>query len=536
MSSVIVNQFGRPYETPARYAGTEGDKYRLNRPRLDGDMATLLSRQKHKMIINDGRWIREAFPIVGGSVEQKADYVSAAGWLPEFSGKDRAWGERAQEKLHLALDIADVRGPLFDWTDLWWTACCSLDVDGSVFPILSQTETGFPKVQFLEAHRVGQRNSIRIVGATDAYTYINATDGGTPVKVYGAFVGKKIINGIIYDNAGAELAYRVLGETPDEDRDIPARDQLHVTHPRWFSDGRPFPAIAYSALDIYDIKEGRELERIKQKVQSSLTVIESNETGAPPAIPPMGSGPAPAAADTTEPTTQMMMAGLVRYIRSGGGKLDMSQSMGPADGWRAYDRIIIAGALFGMGWRAEMLDLSLLGGAGVRGFQDNINTVILARHRRLARYCLRVVRFFMAKLIQRGDIEASADWDKWTIPPPPEFNVDASRAMQQDRDNIRFGLDSHPSTIRRSLGINYQRVLREQAEYVKRKKEIAEEFGLQPDEIATNLKVGDSGNTVERISPPDPNAADPNAVDPNAPPVAASPGHYGVRAFMEAAA
>ncbi|MDP1580721.1 MAG: phage portal protein, partial [Candidatus Didemnitutus sp.] len=452
MSAQIVNQFGRPYDSPARYSGTEEDRRFMNRPKLDGDMATLLSRSKHKMILNDARWIRESFPLVGGAVEQKADYVSAAGWLPEFFGNDRDWGELVTEKLHLALNIADVRGQLFDWTDLFWTASSSLDVDGSVFPLLTETASGFPQTQFLEAHRIGQRSPGRLVGTQDAYTLIPRAPGQPPEKVWGIFFGRKIINGIIYNEACAEIGYRVLGENSTEDRDIFARDMVHITHPRWFSDGRPFPSIAYAALDWYDVKEARELQRTQQKVHAALTLIESNESGAPPPVPKLGEGPIRAGADAaTEPQTQLLMGGLVRYVRSAGGKLDSHESNSPSDGWRAFDRTIIAGALFGMGWRAEMLDLSLLGGAGVRGFQDNINTVILGRHRRISRYALRIVKYFVSKLIRRGDITPNAEWWKWFIPQPPEFNVDASRAMQQDRDNIRFGLDSHPDAVRRSL-------------------------------------------------------------------------------------
>ncbi len=144
----------------------------------------------------------------------------------------------------------------------------------------------------------------------------------------------------------------------------------------------------------------------------------------------------------------------------------------------------------------------------MRGFQDNINTAIFARHRRLARHATRIIRYFVAKLIKRGDIPESPDWYKWLIPQPPEFSVDAGRAAQADRDNIRFGVDCHPDVIRRSLGVSYLHVLRKQAEYVSRKKEIAQEFGLEPEEIATNLKVGDSTETVQRIAPTEEDATD----------------------------
>lgn len=515
MASPIVDQFGRPYEvsTSARYIGTEDSRYRLDRPRLDADMALLLSREKHKMILRDARWIRESYSLVAGAVEQKADYVTGSGFFPEFVGRDRAWGRLASEKLAQALNIADVRGELFDWDELWWTICTHLDIDGAVFPILTETATGFPQIQSLEAHRIGSRGpTVATVGPHEAYSLVR--DPAAPTgwsRVTGLFAGRRIINGIIYDNAAREIGYRILGADPTQDRDIPAADLVHVTHPKWLSDGRPFPPIAYSALDWYDVKEARDLQKQQQKVHAALSLIETNETGQAPAIPALssvGSAPAPTPSTNGEPQVQMLAGGLVRYVRSGGGDIKAHESQSPSDGWRTFDQTVVAGAFFGMGWRVEMMDLSKLGGAGVRGFQDNINTAILARHKRLARPAKRIIRYFVAKLIARGDLPESADWWKWEIPTPAEFSVDAARAQQQDRENIRFGLDSTPAAIRRSLGCGPERILRAEAEYLALKKAIAEEFSLTPDELGTRLKVGDGADTVQRLSP---SAEDPAA-------------------------
>jgi len=512
MASLIVDQFGRPFEIGGaqRYAGTEDTRYRLDRPRLDGDMALLLSREKHRMILRDARWIRESYALVGGAVDQKADYVSASGYLPEFEGRDSAWARRAKEKLEAALNIAEVRGDLFDWDELWWTICTLLDVDGSVFVLLTETATGFPQIQTLEAHRIGSRSlASALVGDTDALTPVRDESTGEWRMVRGVYRGRRIVNGIIYDAAAREIAYRVLGDDPSQDRDIPASDMVHITHPKWMSDGRPFPSIAYSALDWYDVKEARDLQKQQQKVHASLSLIESNETGKAPVIPGLGQSATTAAAPSTNgaPQVQMLQGGLVRYVRSGGGDIKAHESQSPSDGWRSFDQTIVAGALFGMAWRAEMFDLSRLTGAGIRGFADNINTAILARHKRLARHCRRIVRYVAAKLIKRGDLAESPDWWRWSIPQPPEFSVDPARAQQQDRENIRFGLDSTPDAIRRTLGCGYERVLRAQAEYVATRKAIAAEFNLQPDEIGTPLKVGDSADTVGRLSPGDPAAA-----------------------------
>lgn len=495
MSTPLLDQFGRPanYTSPApsnqRFKSTEDDRYRLARPKLVDDMARLLGRERYKALISDARWIAEAFPLVQEAVQQKAEYVSAAGWLPEFVGGDRRWGERSTRVLHDALAISDVRGELFDWDDQWELVGRLWDIDGGSFQVFTQTESGFPQLQNIEAHRVGQRMSTPIVGPRDAYTWITDSPGATPRKVWGAYAGLRILNGIIYNSAGREVAYRVLGGSPDEDRDISARDMMHVCHPRWFSEGRPAPSIAYAVLDWYDVKETREFERLAQKVSSALTLVETNETGQAPAIPPLGNGPATPKTNS-EPQEQVLFGGLIRYVKNGG-NLRAHESSRPSDGWQKFDRTIVAGAFYGMGWRIEMMDLSLLGGAGVRGFQDNINMKIAARHKRLKAFALRAVRRTVGRLILRGDLPESPEWAAWDIPAPPEFTVDAGRAQQADRDNIRAGVDSTPDVIRRAFGTHYRSTLRKQAEYLAAKREIAAEFGLQPEELGTLSKPGD---------------------------------------------
>lgn len=519
MPSPILDSFGRPMEwletSGGRFRSTEEDRYRLDRPKLYADLGRLMPRDRYKALVSDGRHIAEAFPLVEGAVQQKAEYVSAAGWLPEFVGRDAKYGERATRLLHAALSISDVRGELFNWDDIWENVSRLWDIDGAHFQLFTETEgTAFPQVQNIEVHRIGQRATGSLVGERDAYTLVNEADGSAR-KVWGAYRGERIVNGVIYNSSGRQIAYRVLGSSGEEDRDISALDMQHTCHPRWFSEGRPAPSIAYAVFDWYDIKETREFERLGQKVNSALTLVESNGTGEAPRLPKMGEGPVLPTV-TGDPQEQILFGGLIRYIKNGG-NLKAHESSRPSDGWLKFDRTITAGAFYGMGWRIEMMDLSLLSGAGVRGFQDNINMKILARHRRIKPFNLRAVRSIFSKLIRRKDIEEHPEWHMWDIPLPPEFTVDAGRAAQADRDNIRAGVDCTPDVIRRAFGVHHMKTLRKQAQYLVDKKAVAEEFKLDPDELGTLLKVGDSGETVKVLRSDDheddPAAAKPDKVD-----------------------
>ena len=52
--------------------------------------------------------------------------------------------------------LLDTRGTAFSFRKSAWLGSKTIDVDGDYFIVLTENaETGFPKLQFLEAHRVG---------------------------------------------------------------------------------------------------------------------------------------------------------------------------------------------------------------------------------------------------------------------------------------------------------------------------------------------------------------------------------------------
>lgn len=475
--SEILDQFGKPAAycpTPgvSRYDSANDTQYRMPRPMLDYDIALLLPRWKHRLLLSDSRYIATTFPLVGGAVEQKADYVCGAGWDAQFMGDDTEWGALAEAKLKEADQLCDLRGWPFTFEKNMHIGCGLFDIDGDWFVVKAEHPDfpGFPSFQFIEAHRVSSRDawSGRVQG--------------------GVYDGARILNGIIYDDHGAEIAYNVLGSSAADDRQISSRDMYHIFDPRWYSDGRALPSIAYSVLDWYDVKETREAEKIAQKANSSLAIIEETATGNKNINNVVGNG-----ANTTTPAglqTELLEKGLIRYIKSGSGSIKAHESNRPSDGAAKFERTIVAGAFYGMGWRLEMMDLSQLTGAGVRGFQDNINTVMLSRWKVMNAVATKLRLDQVAKLIERGDLPEHPEWAKWSHAQPPEFTVDAGRTSAADRDDVRAGVQSMPSVIRRT-GRDPEDVLTEQAKYLATKKKIAAKYDIDARELGTTDMPGD---------------------------------------------
>jgi hypothetical protein len=462
----LLDQFGRPAQiaysgTGAQiYEGSQDTNQRLSRPNLDTDISRLLSRQKHRMLLSDARYIATTFPLVAGAVSQKADYVSSGGWFPYFTGKDKAYGAAATPILHAALRTIDARGPLFPFDRTMWIGCGLLDVDGDWFIARSRTESGWPQIQCLEAHRIGCRMGERIV-------------------VSGRYKDLPILNGVIYNLVGRPVAFRFLGDTPEQDQDISARDLDWVAAPRWFSDGRPFPSIAYAVLDWYDVKETRGFEKLAAKVNSALSLIVENDTGAAPTGVESTLGGTQTPETSTAPVTELLMGGLIRYVKFNAGKIHAHSASRPADGWLKFDERIVAGAFYGMNWRIEMFDLSKLSGAPTRGFQDNINTAIHSRWGTLTPAAHRTVLHAISALADRGDIPRHPEWDQWAFPPPVDFTVDANKDSQTARANIAFGLSTHATELRRTGYANPESILRSQAQHIAHAQRIAKEESVE---------------------------------------------------------
>lgn len=451
-------------------------------PRLDQDIAILLSRHKHRLLLADSRYIATTFPLVSGALAQKRDYISSAGYAPTFLGEDEEWGEIARAALLEAHQRAIVRGPFLDWDTAWKIGSTLYDIDGDFFIHYSADADGYPQLQFIEAHRVGSRYGESIVSK-------------------GPYTGRRILNGVIYDAQGRALAYRVLGATPEEDQDLPASEVDHCALPRWFSDGRPAPTLTAGILEWYDLKQARGYQQLKQQIAAAHTIVEHTEDGKMPedaareaarlaALRNGGSAPAPANTRAPEPSVLSLDGGLIRYVKAGKGNVSMLESNSPGDSWMKFDEALQRAAYFGMEWRYEMLDLSKLSGAPTRGFQDQINTSIFTRWGGHTRHALRAEHRLLSRLIQIGRVPDHPEWMQWGYTPPAEFTVDGGRSNSADLDNIRAGIESHPAVIGR-FGRTGRQVLTEQAKFLRLRQQMERDYDLPPGALGSLARPGD---------------------------------------------
>jgi len=437
---------------------------------LNGDMLDMMSNHKTRMLRADARYIYTSNSTVSGAVKQKSGKVFGESWRFQSHSDDADFAAAVEADMEAIDGLIDIRGPQFSFRRNVKIESKSLDVDGDAFVLLTETKAGFPRLQWLEAHRIGN----------DPYSNGERVESGK-------YKGLKIKSGIIYNEFGAEVAYRVLGEDMESFRDVSARDMIHITDPDWFSQGRGVPAIASGMLDWYDLAEVRDYEKIGQKVNAALTLIESNDSGRIDQASKIIQGQQGASQVPFQ--SELVQGGLIRYIKNGS-KLEAHESNRPSEGFLKFSDKIEAGAFYGMEWRREMLDSSAVGGAGVRAFQRDINDSITDRVCVLARFRKRMALYVIAKRAKQGIYTLPEDWMKCSFTKPREFTVDDGNARKADREDLRAGVASEYDILARR-GYDPIEFTDRRAKYLAERKAIAQKYGLEDAELGTVLMPGD---------------------------------------------
>jgi hypothetical protein len=453
------------------YAGGRNDQRRLNTKNLSEDIADMMTAHRHRMMLGDSRFIYQSFSSVAGAVKQKANYVYGGSWRLQSLSTDADFARKVEEDFARLDQFFDIRGTNFSFRKNVWRGSKLLDVDGDFFVVLTeQPDTGFPKLQFIEAHRVGDWGECR-----DGY-----------VSDSTAYKGRRILTGVIVDDYMAPLAYRVKDDSRKRGfQDIPANSVVHFTDMEWFSQGRGQPSVAAAILDWYDLSETRDAQKMKQKINSILTLVESTESGTRDiGLSALGMG-----GGDNVPATTYMDSGMIRIIKNGG-SLKAHTANDPPEGWLKFTQLVEQSAFYALGWRREMLDSSAIGGAGVRGFSADINKSIAARREVLEAGYKRLAQYIIAKRAKMGEYSLPDDWWKVTFTKPAEFTVDEGRMRKADLDDLRAGVITAGDIVERR-GSNYDDVILQRAKELARLKEIAEEYGHEVSELSILTKPGD---------------------------------------------
>jgi capsid protein len=377
-------------------------------------------------LVSDSRKLFSNLGPAKGAIVDKATYAVGRAWAPKFTGKDQSWGEEVEHWLaDQWYQTADVRGGMFDFrTDLYMASVCA-DRDGEIYILLTESAEGWPQIQLIPAHMIGSRY------------------GDEGVLQKGPYRGLRCMQGVVVNDVGRPVAYRVLAEKPEDDAFVSARDLIQVYDPEWPDQVRGLPAFTHALLDLKDLRQIQGNEKIVSAMAASIGILMYNETGAADADDPatrlrrLGvSNDGPTVVEETHAGVRTMF-----FRAKGGGKAEQMRNERPGAVWENFMNRLIRNACVGAGWPYELTwDSSALGGANVRLLVARAMRTVQDRQDLLLPVARRCVGYAVAKAIKQGILTPNPEWYKWSFRMPQKMSVDYGRDGKSDREDYVIGI------------------------------------------------------------------------------------------------
>lgn len=383
-----------------------------------------VSLHDRRRLMSDSRKIYANLGPAKGAINAKAMYSVGRSWLPRFEGADKEWGKLAREwLLDQFYPIADIQGR--DFQTALFLLSISVDRDGDIGAILTEYEGGFPAIQLIPSHVIGQRE-----GDVDKFGLVSS----------GQYRGLRMVEGVVLNEVNRAVAYRILAGDPKQDSWLSARDMQLLLEPEWADQARGFPGFSVAILDLRDLRDTQGYEKMASRLCSAWALMEYSETGVADTSDPrvgLGGGGLPSGL-----TTQEMFGGMVRHFKANSGaKLEVLKSDRPGDAWEKFMNRLIRNAMTGINWPYELAwDISQLTGANGRMMLATAMRAVEDRQDLLRPFAKRAVGYACAKAIKMGKLPPSDDWWRWGFTMPPRMTADYGRDKAQDREDYVAGI------------------------------------------------------------------------------------------------
>lgn len=466
----------------------DASRRRYNRkwnPNVAKDFDDLISNLDFNTVLSSSRRLYANQGVVKGCIQQKATYSVGQAFLPRYLGTNKDWKVSATDWLLKWYQIAAVNN--LDFQTVLYLTSVTIDRDGSAFILLTETKSGYPKIQCIPSHQIGQRDDAKRV-------------------LEGAYKGLKIRKGIIMSKAGAPVAFRVLGETEDQDQDVSAEDMIHVYDPEYFEQSRGLPLFSHALNQFKDMADSTEKEMMAQLLLASIAFVEHNPYGGPDETNAVNID-----YSTTDgkPTCETYDDGTIKFFKSGdGSKLEEVSNNRPSAEYQAFHDRLERIALVGTGWPKVLLDAAQGNGTADRIALRQGQKACEDRQSLLKPLALRIVNYAISKAIKNGLLEFDVDFYKWGFSTPPALSIDFGKDSSAIREEYKLGL-RNLTDILEEQGKNleehlYQRATEEaQAQLIRA--EVEKQYNVSIDPLNMRLtnptqyqKTSEALNTEEQ--------------------------------------
>ena len=247
----------RSYAYSRTYEAANWSRTRTWRPTVATDSSRELTPAVRTVMMSHGRGLYENSGFVGGSIDDTGRYTWADGIYPLPLTGDPGLNRELRDDFLEWCPIADAGG-FFHLFELGNMQVTTEDVDGDNFTILTSTDPGnplgYPKVQLLRGHRVGNYG-----GEKDSAGFVD---------------------GIARDRAGIRRTVRVLNPDGDGFVDYDAAGVLHMMQGVTPDQVRQCSAIRRGINGMFDSREAMAAMHTKIKIDAKrATVIKNSQNG-----------------------------------------------------------------------------------------------------------------------------------------------------------------------------------------------------------------------------------------------------------------
>jgi len=433
-------------------------------PEVDFDFHKTITPAGRRACLKAARVAFWKIPALQAAVLEQAN-LAASPFTPMFLGKDKAWGERALDWLYGWHKVMCIESGPYDYESYCELLISSAIVDGQIHTLLTEDSSGNPRVQFIPAHRIGQKyagNNVAKVVYSGRSLWIDdkLIDASIPFDFAATVQWQApVVDGVIIDAQNRPIAYRAVGEGfgSSDYQDYSARSMFPCFFPLVIGQLSGVSLLASSVFDWSDWREQKRNTNIALKAYSTKTLVETNETGEADPVKSLIMGTATYNDDGTASTlaTQKLEAGTITHLKARtGSKLEaFDWKDQPGRNPQEFMEMNVRDCFKGIGWDMFFsLDPKSVGGAPMRVIVDRINRTLRKRRAVLKKNVLRVDVWALAKAIKNEDLPFNPDWYKWDYQGPPDLSADRHYDAETDKDEYEKGWISLEGLMARRNG------------------------------------------------------------------------------------
>jgi capsid protein len=353
-------------------------------------------------------------------------------------------------------------------------ASIAIDRDGEVFFRTVTQSTGYPALQLILAHRIG-----------DARSQVYA-----PSQSAVRDEAPGVIDGVVVNPQMRPIFFRhLIGNGLDAGsnyEDIPAQQMVHVGEAAQGDELRYVTPLAPSINHLRDIGDAVGFEKMALKISSyiAMAIRSSNPQGADF----FGESTASVNADrNTELTVESLgnAGGAIPRLGVGEDLISWTSNR-PSQNFREFCDILLREVCGNVGVPWEFYARpSDAGGAALRAVLVRAQRTFEQRQALLIdRLCSRVWAHVITVGMAKGYIPQNENWWKVEWQRPAAASVDYGREAAANLNDVRSGLRTYSEDYS-ERGMEWKDQLRQRATEAKYLADLAAEFKLHPDQIAT---------------------------------------------------